>query len=63
MIKPDNSEISFVIESQSLLENQYVLNEKGLIIDLCQDYQVHVDLLSGIKITRLAAICSDRPVL
>jgi branched-chain amino acid aminotransferase len=50
-IKPENSEISFVIESQSLLENQYVLNEKGLVIDLCQDYQVHVDLLSGIKIT------------
>ncbi len=50
-IKPDDNEVSFILESQSLSENQYVLNEKGLVIDLCQDYQVHSDLLSGIKMT------------
>ena len=35
-IKPDDNEVSFILESQSLSENQYVLNEKGLVIDLCQ---------------------------
>ena len=50
-VTPDNNRIGFTLESHPLPHDRYELNEKGLVIDLCQDYSVNTGSLSGIKST------------
>ncbi len=50
-LKPEGNEVSFILESRSMQENYYTLNEKGLVVDLCREYRVHSGVLSGIKDT------------
>jgi branched-subunit amino acid aminotransferase/4-amino-4-deoxychorismate lyase len=48
---PEDNQVSFILESHSLPYEMYVLNEKGLVIDLCHDYTINTSSLSGIKST------------
>lgn len=50
-ITPQSNQAAFILESEHLPEDFYVLNEKGLVIDLCQNYPMHTGPLSGIKST------------
>jgi len=48
---PESNHISFILESQTLPDDFYVLNDRGFAIDLCQEYRLHTSPFSGIKTT------------
>lgn len=46
---PGKTDVSFVITSDKLEHNQYVLNEGGLFIDICGDYIKNTGPLAGLR--------------
>ena len=48
-VMPDHQSVSFIIESEALATGKYTLNEKGYVIDVCQEYRRPTGILSGIK--------------
>jgi branched-subunit amino acid aminotransferase/4-amino-4-deoxychorismate lyase len=48
---PDDQKVSFILESEALEASKYMLNEKGYVIDVCQEYRRSGGVLSGIKAT------------
>jgi branched-chain amino acid aminotransferase len=48
---PENNSVSYLIESEALESDVYKLNEKGLIIDVFQEYKKQMNLLSNLKTT------------
>jgi branched-chain amino acid aminotransferase len=51
MLTPEGNQTSFVMESLPLSHDYYVLNEKGLVADVCMDYHIPSGPLAGIKTT------------
>lgn len=45
---PEQQEVSFVLESFPLMQGKYSLNDKGLGLDICNDYTKTTGLLSGL---------------
>lgn len=48
---PEGQMTSFILESEALESGRYFLNEKGYVIDVCQEYRRAAGTLSGIKTT------------
>ncbi|PCJ84542.1 MAG: 4-amino-4-deoxychorismate lyase [Flavobacteriales bacterium] len=48
---PENNDVSFIIEAVPLVNNQFTLNEKGLLIDIYEDHRKNLNELSTIKST------------
>ncbi len=48
---PGDKMTSFILESEALETGKYQLNEKGYVIDVCQEYRRAEGILSGIKTT------------
>jgi branched-subunit amino acid aminotransferase/4-amino-4-deoxychorismate lyase len=48
---PGDQMTSFVLESEALESARYMLNEKGYVIDVCQEYRRAEGTLSGLKTT------------
>jgi branched-chain amino acid aminotransferase len=48
-VLPEHHQVSFIIESEALSTGKYTLNEKGFVIDVCQEYRRPAGILSGIK--------------
>jgi branched-subunit amino acid aminotransferase/4-amino-4-deoxychorismate lyase len=48
---PGDQMTSFILESEALESGKYRLNEKGYVIDVCQEYRRAAGILSGIKTT------------
>jgi branched-subunit amino acid aminotransferase/4-amino-4-deoxychorismate lyase len=48
---PGNQNVSFILESEALEAGKYILNEKGYVIDVCQEYRRSGGILSGLKTT------------
>ena len=46
---PEGQMASFILESEALESGRYILNEKGYVIDVCQEYRRATGTLSGIK--------------
>ena len=49
LYSPDSNKMAYVLESQSLDENQYTFNNKGLIIDVYDELTKPVNILSNLK--------------
>lgn len=49
LYSPDSNKMAYVLESQSLDENQYTFNKKGLIIDVYDELTKPVNILSNLK--------------
>tara|TARA_B100000768_G_scaffold170537_1_gene177028 strand:- start:1576 stop:2427 length:852 start_codon:yes stop_codon:yes gene_type:complete len=47
--KPETNQMSFVIEAMDLEQNKYVLNKKGFLVDIYNEYQKTVNQLSFFK--------------
>ncbi len=48
---PESNEVSYLLESEPLEEEKYVLNRRGLIIDVYPDLQKPINILSNLKTT------------
>lgn len=48
---PGDQRVSFIVESEALETGKYMLNEKGYVIGVCQEYRRSGGVLSGIKAT------------
>ena len=48
---PGDQTTSFILESEALQTGRYQLNEKGYVIDVCQEFRRAAGILSGIKTT------------
>ena len=47
--KPDNNSPLFIIEANEINDNEYVINDKGLKVDIFNDIQKHQSVLSSLK--------------
>ena len=48
---PGDQTTSFILESEALETGRYQLNDKGYVIDVCQEFRRAAGILSGIKTT------------
>ena len=48
-VLPHNQGASFIIESEALGTGKYSLNEKGYVIDVCNEFRRPTGILSGLK--------------
>lgn len=48
---PDRNSISYIIESEALKNDIYTLNDRGLVIDIYQEYKKPLNVLSNLKTT------------
>jgi branched-subunit amino acid aminotransferase/4-amino-4-deoxychorismate lyase len=48
---PGNQMTCFILESEALESGKYLLNDKGYVIDVCQDYRRAAGILAGMKTT------------
>ena len=49
LYSPDESMVSYIIEAQPVAENNYLLNEKGLQVDLFEELKKPLNKLSNLK--------------
>jgi len=49
LYSPDSNKMAYVLESQSMDDNQYTFNKKGLIIDVYDELTKPVNILSNLK--------------
>lgn len=49
LYSPSSNKIAYVLEASKLIESSYVLNTKGLIIDVFEDMTKPVNILSNLK--------------
>ena len=49
LYQPETNDIEYLIETSLLPNSEFVLNEKGLNIDLYKDFYVHKSMLSNLK--------------
>tara|TARA_B110000459_G_scaffold120142_1_gene132439 strand:- start:4535 stop:5089 length:555 start_codon:yes stop_codon:yes gene_type:complete len=47
--KPETNQISFLIEASSLVDNKYILNKKGFLVDIYKEYTKPINKLSTFK--------------
>jgi branched-chain amino acid aminotransferase len=48
-VLPNNQKVSYIIESEALGTGKYSLNEKGYVIDVCNEFRRPTGILSGLK--------------
>ncbi len=46
---PESNDLEYIIEAKSLGINQYILNKKGLKIDVCEGLRIHADHINQFK--------------
>lgn len=49
LYQPETNDVEYLIETSLLPNSEFVLNEKGLNIDLFKDFYVHKSMLSNLK--------------
>jgi len=48
-LMPDGNRISFILESHELVNDHYILNERGLTVDICTEFTKSTGPLSAIR--------------